>query len=58
MITANRLLSLLATVVARYPAADVKSVLMWPNHLLMFTVNDVVVAQICVETGEIKWDVK
>ena len=53
MITANRLLSLLATVVARYPTADVKSVLMWPNHLLMFTVNDVVVAQICVETGEI-----
>lgn len=57
-ITADILLALLAKIVARYPNAEVKSVIIWPNHWLMFVVNNEIVAKLCVETGEIKWSVK
>jgi hypothetical protein len=54
--TIERLLVIVSRIIAEHPNAVVRCVLNYPEHYLIFVENEVVVAQVCIESGEVIGD--
>ena len=55
-VTAEQLLVAISRVVAKYPKATVRWALDFPNMWMTFKVGEDIVAQLNIETGELRGD--